>query len=80
MPVDDFQTRTGLDVPIHVDAASGGFLAPFAYPGYKWAFDVSRVCSINASGHKFGLVYPGLGWIIWRDESLLPRDLIFELR
>ncbi|KAI5822513.1 glutamate decarboxylase [Schizophyllum commune Tattone D] len=77
--LDDLQERTGLDIPIHVDAASGGFIAPFAYPEYKWAFDVSRVVSINSSGHKFGLVYPGLGWLIFRDESCLHKDLVFEL-
>lgn len=56
LSVTELQSRTGLDIPIHVDAASGGFFAPFAYPGYKWAFDVPRVASINVSGHKFGLV------------------------
>ncbi|KAJ7138454.1 glutamate decarboxylase [Mycena crocata] len=77
--LDDLQKRTGLDIPIHVDGASGAFIAPFAYPTYKWAFDVPRVHSINTSGHKFGLVYAGLGWVLWRDESLLHKDLIFEL-
>ncbi|KAJ7723412.1 glutamate decarboxylase [Mycena metata] len=77
--VDDLQKRTGLDIPIHVDGASGAFIAPFAYPEYKWAFDVARVHSINTSGHKFGLVYAGLGWILWKDESMLHKDLIFEL-
>ncbi|KAF8621774.1 hypothetical protein AX15_007510 [Amanita polypyramis BW_CC] len=77
--LDDFQVRTGIDIPIHVDGASGGFIAPFAYPNLKWGFDVSRVVSINTSGHKFGLVYPGLGWVLWRDESYLHRDLVFEL-
>ena len=77
--MDQLQEKTGLDIPIHVDAASGGFIAPFAYPDFKWAFDVPRVVSINTSGHKFGLVYPGLGWILWRDEKLLHKDLIFEL-
>ncbi|KAF7430349.1 hypothetical protein PC9H_006054 [Pleurotus ostreatus] len=75
----ELHSNTGLDIPIHVDAASGGFFAPFAYPSYKWAFDVPRVASINVSGHKFGLVYPGLGWVLWKDESLLHKDLIFEL-
>ena len=78
--MDGLQERTGLDIPIHVDAASGGFIAPFAYPNLKWSFDVKRVVSINTSGHKFGLVYAGLGWILWRDESFLHRDLVFELR
>jgi len=68
-----------LDISIHVDAASGGFFAPFAYPKYKWAFDVPRVVSINTSGHKFGLVYPGLGWIVWRNPEFLHKDLVFEL-
>lgn len=78
--MDDLQKKTGLDIPIHVDAASGGFFAPFAYPNYKWSFEIPRVHSINTSGHKFGLVYPGLGWILWKDESFLHKDLIFELR
>jgi glutamate decarboxylase len=77
--LDNLQERTGLDIPIHVDAASGGFFAPFAYPNLKWSFDIPRVVSINTSGHKFGLVYVGIGWILWRDESFLHKDLIFEL-
>ncbi|KIM42393.1 hypothetical protein M413DRAFT_133174 [Hebeloma cylindrosporum] len=77
--LDDLKERTGLDIPIHVDGASGAFIAPFAHPNLKWSFDVPRVVSINTSGHKFGLVYAGLGWILWRDESYLHRDLIFEL-
>ncbi|KAF8157049.1 glutamate decarboxylase [Crassisporium funariophilum] len=77
--LDDLQARTGLDIPIHVDGASGAFIAPFAYPSLKWSFDIPRVVSINTSGHKFGLVYAGLGWVLWRDESYLHKDLIFEL-
>jgi len=77
--LDEYETKTGQHVPIHVDAASGGFVAPFVYPKYKWAFDVPRVASINTSGHKFGLAPVGLGWIIWKDEALLPKELIFEL-
>jgi glutamate decarboxylase len=77
--LDDLQKRTGLNIPIHVDGASGAFIAPFAHPSLKWSFDVPRVVSINTSGHKFGLVYAGLGWVLWRDESFLHRDLIFEL-
>ncbi|KAF5364790.1 hypothetical protein D9758_009317 [Tetrapyrgos nigripes] len=77
--LDDLQQRTGLDIPIHVDAASGGFIAPFVYPSLEWDFKVPRVVSINTSGHKFGLVYAGLGWVIWRDESWLNKDLVFEL-
>ncbi|RXW23256.1 hypothetical protein EST38_g2598 [Candolleomyces aberdarensis] len=76
--LDDLQERTGLDIPIHVDGASGAFIAPFAYPDLKWDFRVPRVVSINTSGHKFGLVYPGLGWVLWRDESYLHKDLVFE--
>ena len=67
------------DVPIHVDAASGGFVAPFLQPEIEWDFRLKRVVSINSSGHKYGLVYPGVGWIIWRDEEHLPEDLIFKV-
>ena len=67
------------DVPIHVDGASGGFVAPFLQPEIEWDFRVPRVASINASGHKYGLVYPGVGWIIWRDAEHLPEDLIFKV-
>ena len=67
------------DVPIHVDAASGGFIAPFLEPGLIWDFRLPRVQSINASGHKYGLVYPGVGWAVWRDAGALPRELVFEV-
>ncbi|QPE03399.1 glutamate decarboxylase [Microbacterium schleiferi] len=77
--LDDLQTRTGLDIPIHVDGASGGFLAPFTAPDIVWDFRLPRVKSINASGHKFGLAPLGVGWIVWRDASELPEDLIFEV-
>jgi len=80
--LDEFEAKTGVDIPIHVDAASGGFIAPFTHAhagGPKWNFELPRVKSINTSGHKFGLVYAGVGWIIWRDESMLPKHLIFEL-
>jgi len=77
--LDDLQARTGLDVPLHVDAASGGFVAPFLQPDLEWDFRIPRVQSINASGHKYGLVYPGVGWAIWRDEAALPTDLIFNV-
>jgi glutamate decarboxylase len=70
---------SGLDVPIHVDAASGGFIAPFLEPELAWDFRVARVQSINASGHKYGLVYPGVGWIVWRDQEALPEDLVFHV-
>jgi glutamate decarboxylase len=75
--LDDFQTRTGIDVPVHVDGASGAFVAPFLDPDLVWDFQLPRVASINASGHKYGLVYPGVGWIVWRDAAALPEDLIF---
>ena len=77
--LDDLQQRTGLDVPVHVDAASGGFVAPFLDPELAWDFRLPRVASINSSGHKYGLVYPGVGWIIWRDEAALPEELIFHV-
>lgn len=77
--LDDLQTRTGLDIPIHVDAASGGFVAPFLQPDLLWDFKIPRVQSINASGHKYGLVYPGLGWVVWREAQDLPDDLIFRV-
>ncbi|HLH69615.1 MAG TPA: glutamate decarboxylase [Candidatus Dormibacteraeota bacterium] len=77
--LDRLQEETGLDIPIHVDAASGGFVAPFIQPGLEWDFRIPRVASINASGHKYGLVYPGVGWAIWRDEEALPRDLVFDV-
>ena len=68
---------TGIDVPVHVDGASGAFVAPFVDPDLKWDFQLPRVASINASGHKYGLVYPGVGWIVWRDADALPDELIF---
>jgi glutamate decarboxylase len=69
----------GPDVPVHVDGASGGFIAPFVQPDLVWDFRLPRVQSINASGHKYGLVYPGVGWAIWRDKKALPRDLVFDV-
>ena len=77
--LDDLQSRTGLDVPLHVDGASGGFIAPFLQPELEWDFRIRRVQSINASGHKYGLVYPGVGWAIWRNKEALPEDLIFNV-
>jgi glutamate decarboxylase len=71
--------RTGLDVPLHVDAASGGFVAPFLQPDLEWDFRLPRVRSINVSGHKYGLVYPGVGWVLWREPSDLPHELIFQV-
>jgi glutamate decarboxylase len=75
--LDRFQADTGIDVPVHVDGASGAFVAPFVDPDLVWDFQLERVASINASGHKYGLVYPGVGWIVWRDKDALPEDLIF---
>jgi len=77
--LDDYQDRSGLDIPVHVDGASGGFIAPFLAPDLEWDFRLPRVASINTSGHKFGLVYPGVGWIVWRDAAALPDDLIFRV-
>jgi glutamate decarboxylase len=77
--LDQLQARAGLDIPIHVDAASGGFVAPFLQPDLEWDFRLDRVQSINASGHKYGLVYPGVGWAIWRNADALPEDLVFNV-
>jgi glutamate decarboxylase len=77
--LDRIQLETGLDVPIHVDGASGAMIAPFCQPELVWDFRLPRVASINTSGHKYGLVYPGLGWVVWRDQSLLPDELIFRV-
>ncbi len=75
--LDAFEAETGLDIPVHVDGASGAFIAPFIDPDLVWDFRLPRVASINASGHKYGLVYPGVGWVAWRDSAALPEDLIF---
>jgi len=77
--LDDYQARTGTDIPVHVDGASGAFIAPFLDPDLEWDFRLPRVASINASGHKYGLVYPGVGWAIWRDADALPQDLVFDV-
>ncbi len=77
--LDRLQEQRGLDVPVHVDAASGGFVAPFLQPELEWDFRIPRVLSINASGHKYGLVYPGVGWAIWRDNEALPQELVFDV-
>jgi len=77
--LDDLAARGGPDVPIHVDGASGGFIAPFLTPDLEWDFRVPRVHSISTSGHKFGLVYPGLGWVIWAKREYLPDELIFSV-
>ncbi len=70
---------SGFDVPLHVDAASGGFVAPFLEPDLRWDFRLPQVKSINTSGHKYGLVYPGIGWVVWRDAKELPEDLVFHV-
>ncbi len=77
--LDKLQKRKGLDIDIHVDAASGGFLAPFCAPRLVWDFRLPRVKSISASGHKYGLAPLGCGWIVWRDEAALPRELVFDV-
>jgi len=77
--LDKLQDETGLDVPLHVDGASGGFLAPFCAPEIEWDFRLPRVRSINASGHKFGLSPLGVGWVVWRDRADLPEDLVFDV-
>ncbi|CAH8266478.1 unnamed protein product [Arabidopsis lyrata] len=71
--------KTGWDTPIHVDAASGGFIAPFLYPELEWDFRLPLVKSINVSGHKYGLVYAGIGWVVWRTKTDLPDELIFHI-
>ena len=75
--LDRFEADSGIDVPVHVDGASGAFVAPFIDEDLIWDFRLQRVASINASGHKYGLVYPGVGWIVWRDAAALPEELIF---
>ena len=77
--LDDLQERTGLDVPIHVDGASGAMIAPFLDPDLVWDFRLPRVASINTSGHKYGRVYPGVGWALWRDPEALPENLVFRV-
>jgi glutamate decarboxylase len=80
LALDDLEERTGLDVPIHVDAASGGFIAPFIHRDVIWDFRISRVKSINASGHKFGLAPLGCGWAVWREAHDLPNELVFKVK
>lgn len=74
-----FKLKFSWDTPIHVDAASGGFIAPFLYPELEWDFRLPLVKSINVSGHKYGLVYAGIGWSIWRSKEDLPEELIFHI-
>ncbi|MCZ4118729.1 glutamate decarboxylase [Streptomyces sp. H39-S7] len=77
--LDALQERTGLDVPVHVDGASGAMVAPFLDEDLVWDFRLPRVASINTSGHKYGLVYPGVGWALWRDRDALPEELVFRV-
>ncbi|GLZ49907.1 glutamate decarboxylase [Actinomycetospora sp. NBRC 106375] len=77
--LDRIQADTGLDVPVHVDGASGAMVAPFLQPDLAWDFRLPRVHSISTSGHKYGLVYPGVGWVVWRERQWLPEDLVFEV-
>ncbi|MFC9282362.1 glutamate decarboxylase [Streptomyces collinus] len=77
--LDALQERTGLDVPVHVDGASGAMVAPFLDEDLVWDFRLPRVASINTSGHKYGLVYPGVGWALWRDRESLPEELVFRV-
>ena len=77
--LEEYNAKTGHDIPIHVDAASGGFILPFLNPDKRWDFRLKWVLSISTSGHKYGLVYPGLGWIVWRDKSYLPKDMSFSV-
>lgn len=77
--LDSIEKERGLDIPIHVDAASGGFIAPFIQPELEWDFRLDRVKSINTSGHKYGLTPLGVGWVIWREKQELPEELIFNV-
>ena len=77
--LDKLEKDTGLDIPIHVDGASGAFLAPFCAPALEWDFRIPRVKSVNTSGHKFGLAPLGVGWVVWRDAADLPDDLVFNV-
>ena len=77
--LDDLAAGGGPDVPIHVDGASGAMIAPFLDPDLVWDFRLPRVASINSSGHKYGLVYPGVGWALWRDADALPDELVFKV-
>ena len=77
--VEQYNQTAAISVPIHVDAASGGMFAPFILPALEWDFRLKNVISINTSGHKYGLVYPGVGWVIWKDKCFLPSELIFSV-
>ena len=75
----EYNFITGFDIPIHVDAASGGFILPFLDPHKNWDFRLKWVLSISTSGHKYGLVYPGLGWVVWKDKQYLPKEMSFSV-
>ena len=77
--LDTVAADRGLDIPVHVDAASGGFVVPFLHPDVRWDFRLPRVVSINVSGHKYGLTYPGVGFVVWRSAEYLPEDLVFRV-
>jgi glutamate decarboxylase len=77
--INDLLVEKNIDCPIHVDAASGGFVVPFVNPNFAWDFRLEKVVSINVSGHKYGLVYPGVGWVVWRSPEFLPKELVFNI-
>jgi len=77
--INELLIERNIDCPIHVDAASGGFVAPFVHPNLEWDFKLEKVVSINVSGHKYGLVYPGVGWVVWRSPEYLPKELVFNI-
>jgi len=77
--LDELAEQGGVDVPVHVDAASGGFVVPFLHPDVIWDFRLPRVVSINVSGHKYGLTYPGIGFVVWRNADHLPEELVFRV-
>ena len=77
--LDELASQGGVDVPVHVDAASGGFVVPFLHPDVIWDFRLPRVVSINVSGHKYGLTYPGIGFVVWRNADYLPEELVFRV-
>src|SRR4029078_7138274 len=78
-PLDAWRARAVWDTRVHVDAASGAMIAPFLAPDLEWDFQLGRVASINTSGHKYGLVYPGVGWVLWRTRNALPKELVFDV-
>ena len=75
----EYNAEHGTDIAIHVDAASGGFVAPFLHPALEWDFRLPQVKSINVSGHKYGLTYPGIGFVVWRSKDDLPEELVFHV-